>query len=61
VRRRRTAILPPARVAALVEEALAEDLLLADRRTFFDRTTGTFSTGHVYRVNRRHPVVRAML
>ena len=60
-RRRRAAILPPERLAALVDEALAEELLLADRRTFFDRTTGAFSTGHVYRVNRRHPAVRAML
>jgi hypothetical protein len=60
-RRRRTAILPPERVAALVEEAVGDELLLVDRRTFFDRATGAFSTGHVYRVNRRHPAVRAML
>jgi hypothetical protein len=56
--RRPTAILPPGRVAALVEEAVADSLLLTDRRTFFDRATGTFEDRDVYRVNRRHPLVR---
>ena len=56
--RRPSAALPPGDVAALVESAVLEELLLTDRRTFFDRTSQTFSEGYVYRVNRRHPLVR---
>ena len=59
--RRPTAILPPDAVAALVEAAVDEALLLADRRTFFDRATMTFEDHYVYRANRRHPLVRGTL
>ena len=61
VRRRPTRALAPDRVGALVEAAVAYMLLLTDRRTFFDRATRTFSERAVYRVNRRHPLVRDKL
>ena len=56
--RRRTRTLPPKRVAALVEAAVADMLILTDRRLFLDRATWTLEPRSVYRVNRRHPLVR---
>ena len=53
--------LPPEGLSALVEDAVAESMLLKDRRTFFDRKTGAFSEQWVYRVNPRHPLVAALL
>jgi hypothetical protein len=44
-------------LAALVEGAVADSLLLKDLRTFYDRRTGTFTEQWVYRVNVRHPLV----
>lgn len=49
--------LPHDGLAALVDEAVAESMLLKDLRTFFDRKTGAFSEQWVYRVNPRHPLV----
>ena len=48
-------------LAALVEAAVAESLLLKDLRTFFDRKTGTMTDRWVYRVNARHPLVADLL
>lgn len=56
--RRSSAVLPPGDIAALVESAVADELVLVDRRTYFDRTSQSYSDGYVYRVNRRHPSVR---
>ena len=53
--------LPPDALADLVESAVAESMLLKDRRTFFDRKTGAFSERWVYRVNPRHPLVADLL
>ena len=59
--RRRSASLPPERVAELVESAVAEQLLLTDRRTFFQPDGPSFEDRAVFRVNRRHPLVRGEL
>ncbi len=56
--RRRTRALPPEQVAPLVEAAVADLLILPDRRLFLDRATRTLEPRSVYRVNRRHPAVR---
>ena len=56
--RRRTQILPAEQVAPLVEAAVADMLILTDRRLFLDRATRTLEPRSVYRVNRRHPIVR---
>lgn len=53
--------LPVEGLAALVEGAVAESMLLKDLRTFFDRKTGGFSEQWVYRVNPRHPLVAKLL
>ena len=45
----------------LVEGAVAESILLKDRRTFYDRKTGAFTDHWVYRVNPRHPLVADLL
>ena len=58
MQQRPTAALQPDHVPALVEAAVNELLLFKDRRTFFDRVTRTFTETYVYRVNRRHPLVR---
>jgi hypothetical protein len=57
---------PSSRLAAegladLVAAAVAESLVLQDRRTFYDRKTGTTSAAWVYRVNVRHPLAAALL
>jgi hypothetical protein len=57
----RSSRLPHERLAALVEDAVAESMLLMDRRTFFDRASGAFSDHWVYRVNPRHPLVAEIL
>ena len=59
--RRRTRVLPADRVALLVEAAVADMLVLTDRRLFLDRATRTLEPRSVYRVNRRHPLARATL
>ena len=59
--RRPARSLPPEEIARLVEAAVAELVLLADRRTFFDRASKSFADRYVYRVNRRHPLVREEL
>ena len=59
--RRPSASLPRERVAELVAQAVAEQLLLTDRRTFFDPAAMTFEDRAVFRVNRRHPLVRGEL
>ncbi|MDP8922845.1 MAG: hypothetical protein M3O34_08215 [Chloroflexota bacterium] len=56
--RRRTRTLPPERVAPLLEAAVADMLILTDRRLFLDRATRTLAWRSVYRVNRRHPLAR---
>jgi hypothetical protein len=58
----RTPSLSPAdRLVELVDDAVAESLLLKDLRTFYDRTSGEFSERWVYRVNPRHPLVADLL
>lgn len=47
-------------LARLVDEAVAESLLLKDLRTFFDREAGQFADRWVYRVNPRHPLAAAL-
>jgi hypothetical protein len=42
----------------LVDDAVADSLLLKDRRTFFDRREVSLTAAWVYRVNPRHPLVR---
>ncbi|MBA2446488.1 MAG: hypothetical protein H0V51_00490 [Chloroflexi bacterium] len=59
--RRPARSLPTEEIAQLVEAAVAELVLLADRRTFFDRTSESFADRYVYRVNRRHPLAREEL
>ena len=59
--RRRTQTLPVGQVAPLVEAAVADMLLLIDRRLFLDRATRTLASMSVYRVNRRHPLAREAL
>ena len=59
--RRRAHILPADGVAPLVEAAVADMLILTDRRLFLDRATRTLEPRSVYRVNRRHPLARATL
>jgi hypothetical protein len=56
--RRSSKTLPAEGLPALIETAVADELLLSDRRTFFDRATTTFRDGYVYRVNWRHPLLR---
>jgi hypothetical protein len=53
--------LVPDGLAALVESAVAESLLLKDLRTFYDRPSGAFTDRWVYRVNVRHPLVFELL
>ena len=53
--------LPAEGLVALVEDAVAESMLLKDLRTFYDRKTGAFSEQWVYRVNPRHPLVADLL
>jgi hypothetical protein len=48
-------------LAALVEAAVAESLLLKDLRTFYDRKSEQVSDAWVYRVNPRHPLAADML
>ena len=48
-------------LSALVAEAVADSLLLKDRRTFFDRRDASIETEWVYRTNPRHPHVRDAL
>ena len=50
-----------AALAELVENAVAESLLLKDLRTFYDRSSGAFSDHWVYRVNPRHPLVAELV
>jgi len=57
--RRSNRSVPAQQLGQLVEAAVADCLLLADHRTFFDRDSQTFETRYVYRVNRRHPLVRS--
>ena len=59
--RRRSLVLPAERVAPLVEAAVADMLILTDRRLFLDRATRTLEPCSVYRVNRRHPLARETL
>ena len=59
--RRRRVSLRPGSVAGLVDAALGEMLLLRDRRTIFEPTSQTFRVADLYRVNRRHPLVRGKL
>ena len=49
--------LPVDDLAALVEHAVTESLLLKDLRTFYDRKSASFLERWVYRVNPRHPLV----
>jgi hypothetical protein len=58
---RRSSRLPVEGLAALVEAAVVESLLLKDLRTFYDRQTGGFSEQWVYRVNPRHPIAQQVL
>lgn len=51
----------PGELAALLDGAVAELLVLKDRRTFYDRRAGTFADAWVYRVNARHPLAAALL
>ncbi len=48
-------------LAARVDDAVLETLLLKDLRTFFDRKSGALSEQWVYRVNPRHPIPAALL
>ena len=59
--RRRTQTLPLEQIAPLVEAAVADMLVLTDRRLFLDRATRTLAPRSVYRVNRRHPLAREAL
>ena len=59
--RRRRVSLPPESVAGLVQSALEEMLLLRDRRTIFESAGQAYRAADVYRVNRRHPLVRGKL
>lgn len=59
--RRPASSLPTEEIAQLVESAVAEGVLLADRRTFFDRASKSFTDRYIYRVNRRHPLARQEL
>jgi hypothetical protein len=56
--RRSMRTVPSEALARLVADAVADSLLLKDRRTFFDRRDGSVSVEWVYRVNARHPIVR---
>jgi hypothetical protein len=53
--------LPAEDLAALVEGAVIESMLLKDLRTFYDRKTGAYSERWVYRVNPRHARVAEIL
>jgi len=57
---RPSARLPLEGLADLVEAAVADSLILKDRRTFYDRKLGTFSDAWVYRVNVRHPFAASL-
>ena len=59
--RRPNASLPPGHIGELVARAVAEQLLLTDRRTFLEPAAMTFEDRAVFRVNRRHPLVRGQL
>ena len=59
--RRPTRSLPTASIAPLLEAALADMLIVTDRRFFLDRATRTLTAESVYRVNRRHPLARETL
>jgi len=59
--RRRLPGLAADEVAALVEAAVVESLLLKDLRTFFDRRDQTFEERWVYRLNPRHAIGRQVL
>lgn len=61
VARRPARSLATEEIAHIVESAVAERVLLADRRTFFDRASKSFADRYVYRVNRRHPLAREEL
>lgn len=58
---RPTSRLPAEGLADLVAAAVADSLVLQDRRTFYDRKTGTSSVAWVYRVNVRHPLAARLL
>ncbi len=53
--------LPAEGLTELLAAAVAESLVLQDRRTFYDRKAGTTSSAWVYRVNVRHPLAAALL
>ena len=53
--------LPLDGLADLLAAAVADSLVLQDRRTFYDRKTATFSSAWVYRVNIRHPLAAALV
>ena len=59
--RRPSASLPLEAIAELVRLAVAEQLLLTDCRGFFQPADGTVEDRQVFRVNRRHPLVRGEL
>ena len=61
VARRPTASLPAAGLDEMIGAAVTEQLLLTDRRTIFRRNGRTFEEVDVFRVNRRHPLVRGEL
>ena len=48
-------------LAAAIDAAVSDSLLLKDLRTFYDRKSGQFSDAWVYRVNPRHPLVADLL
>jgi hypothetical protein len=52
---------PADEIAALVESAVAESLLLKDLRTFFDRRDQSFEDQWIYRLNPRHAIGRELL
>jgi hypothetical protein len=56
--RRSMRTVSPEELARLVEEAVADSLLLKDRRIFFDRQDRSLTVDWVYRVNSRHPLLQ---
>lgn len=58
---RPTSRLPADGLADLVAAAVADSLVLQDRRAFYDRKTGTTTDAWVYRVNVRHPLAATLL
>lgn len=48
-------------LSALVDRAIQDGMFLTDSRTILDRVTGEYRDINIFRLNRRHPMVAAIL